>query len=43
MRKWTMRLNNGDALINMYDIAEGEKATLAEVAYRKAYNQFTGE
>ena len=43
LRMWTMRLNNGNALIGMYDVAEGEKATLAEVAYRKAYNQFTGE
>ena len=40
---WTMRLNNGNALINMYDVAEGEKATLVEVAYRKAYNQFSGK
>ena len=43
LRMWTMRLNNGNALINMYDVAEGEKATLVEVAYRKAYNQFSGK
>ena len=43
LRMWTMRLSNGNALINMYDVAEGEKATLVEVAYRKAYNQFSGK